>query len=173
MEKVVATRYEALRLVEMPMKLTIHITSRVAAQSEDAMEDLCNLRTTCKAMCIVCSATTVRRRLPLKRVLRRQFNLGLDFRAALITTMANAGNPEVLFRSGLCLTLLGNKHGIIVSWLNQLRRAVEASHKVSMYTITLFLYRPNNSEAATDEAWWLLRLVEGPEEGRRRFLRKT
>jgi hypothetical protein len=62
MEKVVATRYEASRLVELPKELTIDIISRVAAQSEDAMEDLRNLHATCKAMCMVCSAATVGQR---------------------------------------------------------------------------------------------------------------
>ena len=59
MEKVAATRYEASRLVQLPTELTIEIASRVAAQSEDAMPHLGNLRATCKAMCVVCGATKV------------------------------------------------------------------------------------------------------------------
>ena len=59
MEKVTATHYEASRLVQLPTKLTIEIASRVAAQSEDAMADLGNLRATCKAMCVVCGAAKV------------------------------------------------------------------------------------------------------------------
>jgi hypothetical protein len=62
MEKVVATRYEASRLAELPKELTIDIISRVAAQSEDAMEDLRNLHATCKAMCMVFSVATVGQR---------------------------------------------------------------------------------------------------------------
>jgi len=53
MEKVAATRYEASTLVQLPTELMIEIASRVAAQSEDAMADLGNLRATCKAMCVV------------------------------------------------------------------------------------------------------------------------
>jgi hypothetical protein len=49
--------------------------------------------------------------------------------------------------------------------LDQLRCTAEAGHKISMYALTLFLYRPNSNEATDDEARWLLRLVEGPEEG--------
>jgi hypothetical protein len=52
-------RYEASRLVQIPMELTIEITSRIAAQVEDAMADLGNLRATCKAMCMVCGAAKV------------------------------------------------------------------------------------------------------------------
>jgi hypothetical protein len=49
--------------------------------------------------------------------------------------------------------------------LDQLRRAAEVGYKKSMYTLSLFLYRPNISEADDDEARRLLRLVEGPQEG--------
>jgi hypothetical protein len=60
MEKISAACYEASsRLVELPTELTIEINSRVAAQSEDAIVDLHNLRTTCKAMCVVGGATMV------------------------------------------------------------------------------------------------------------------
>jgi len=59
MEKVATTRYEASRMVQLPMELTIEIASRVAAQSEDAMADLDNLCATCKAMCVVCGAAKV------------------------------------------------------------------------------------------------------------------
>jgi hypothetical protein len=69
-------------------------------------------------MCVVCSAATVGRRLPLKRVLRHRFNHGPYFGAVLITTFATISNPEALF----CRALLGNKHGVIMSWLDQLRR---------------------------------------------------
>jgi hypothetical protein len=49
MEKISAARYEASsRLLELPTELTIDIVSHVAAQSEDAIVDLRNLRTTCK-----------------------------------------------------------------------------------------------------------------------------
>jgi hypothetical protein len=61
MEKISAARYEASsRLVELPTELTIDIVFRVVAQSEDAIVDLRNLRTTCKAMCVVGGAATVR-----------------------------------------------------------------------------------------------------------------
>ena len=93
MEKVVATRYEASRLVQVPTELTIEIASCVAAQSEDAMADLCNLRTTCKAMCMVCGAAKVGRSLALRRVLRRRFYLGPEYRATLITGLATVDNP--------------------------------------------------------------------------------
>jgi hypothetical protein len=54
MEKIFVARYEASsRLLELPTELTIDIVSRVAAQSEDAIVDLRNLCTTCKAMCVV------------------------------------------------------------------------------------------------------------------------
>lgn len=152
--------------MELPKELTIDIVSRVAAQSEDAMEDLRNLRATCKALCVVCSAATVGRSLSLRRVLRRRFNP--EYRAALITTLATVGNPEALFRSGLCglcRAFSGNKRRVIMPFLDQLRRAAEAGHKASMYALALFLYRPNSGEADDDEARRLLRLVEGPEEG--------
>ena len=70
MEKVAATRYEASRLVQLPTELTIEIISRVAAQSEDAMANLGNLRATCKEMCMVCGAAKEGRHLALRRVLR-------------------------------------------------------------------------------------------------------
>jgi hypothetical protein len=60
---------------------------------------------------------------------------------------------------------LWNKRGIIMPFLDQLRRTAEAGHKVSMYALTLFLYRPNSGNADNDEARLLLRLVKGPEEG--------
>jgi hypothetical protein len=121
MEKVAAARYKASRLVELPKELTIDIVSRVVAQLEDTMEDLRNLHATYKVMCMVCSAATVGQGLHLKRVLQRRFNLSLEFHVALITTLATIGNPEALFHSGLCLTLLGNKRGVIMTFLNQLR----------------------------------------------------
>jgi putative lipoic acid-binding regulatory protein len=47
MEKISMARYEASsRLVELPTELTIDIVSRVAAQFEDAIVELC-------AMCVV------------------------------------------------------------------------------------------------------------------------
>jgi hypothetical protein len=80
-------------------------------------------------------------------------------------TLTTVGNLEALFRIGLCLALLVNKRSVIMPCLDQLRCTAEAGHKISMYALTLFLYRPNSSEATDDEARWLLRLVEGPEEG--------
>jgi len=94
MEKVAATRYEASRLVQLLTELTIEIASRVAAQSEDAMVDLGNLRATCKAMCVVCGAAKVGRRLALRCVLRRRFYIGPEYRATLITGLATVGNPQ-------------------------------------------------------------------------------
>jgi hypothetical protein len=116
-------------------------------------------------MCVVGGATTVGRRLALKRILRRRFYLSPEYRAALINTLANVGNPEALFQSGLRHAVLGNTRGVTKPCLDQLRRAAEAGHKESMYALSLFLYRPNISEAAADEARRLLRLVEGPQEG--------
>jgi hypothetical protein len=46
---------------------------------------------------MVGGAATVGRRLALKRVLRRRFYLGPEYRAALINTLANVGNSEALF----------------------------------------------------------------------------
>ena len=46
------------------------------------MADLGNLRATCKAMCVVCGAAKVGRRLALRRVLRRRFYLGPEYRDA-------------------------------------------------------------------------------------------
>lgn len=166
MEKIFVARYEASsRLLELPTELTIDIVSRVAAQSEDAIVDLRNLRATCKAMCVVGGAATVGRRLALKRVLRRRFYLGHEYRTALVNTLANVGNPEALFQSGLRRAVLGNTRGVITPCLDQLRRAAEAGHKESMYALSLFLYRPNSGEADDDEARRLLRLVEAPQEG--------
>jgi hypothetical protein len=60
MEKISVAHYEASsRLVELPTELTIDIVSRVAAQSEDVIVDLRNLRSICKAMCVVSGAATV------------------------------------------------------------------------------------------------------------------
>ena len=101
MEKVAATRYEVSRLVQLPTELTIEIISRVAAQSEDAMANLGNLRATCKAMCVVCGVAKVGRCLALRRVLRRRFYLGPEYRATLITGLATVGNLEACFRSGM------------------------------------------------------------------------
>jgi hypothetical protein len=73
MEKISAARYNALsRLVELPTELTIDIVSTVAAQLDDAIVDLRNLRATCKAMCMVGGAAMVGGHLALKRVLRRR-----------------------------------------------------------------------------------------------------
>jgi hypothetical protein len=150
------------QLLEMT---SIDIVSHVAAQLEDANVDLRNLRAPCKAMCVVGGAATVGRRLALKRILRHRFYLGPEYRAALINTLANVGNPEALFQSSLHHAVLGKTRGVIMPSLNQLRRAAEAGHKGSMYALSLFLYRPNSGEADDDEARQLLRLVEGPQEG--------
>jgi hypothetical protein len=166
MEKISVARYDASsRLVELPTELMIDIVSRVATQSEDAIMDLRNLRATCKAMCVVDSAATVRRRLALKRVLWRRFYLGPEYRAALINTLSNVGNAKALFQSSLRRAVLGNTRGIIMSCLDQLRHTAEAGHKESMYALSLFLYRPNSGEVDDHEARRLLRLVEGPQEG--------
>jgi hypothetical protein len=166
MEKIFATHYEATsRLVELPTELTIDMVTRVAAQSEDANVDLCNLRASCKAMCVVGGATTVGRRLALKRILRRRFYLGPEYRATLINTLASVGNREALFQSGLRHAVLGNTRGVIMLCLDQLRCAAEAGHNESMYALSLFLYRPNSGEADDDEATWLLCFVEGPVDG--------
>jgi hypothetical protein len=98
MEKISAARYEASsRVVELPTELTIDIVARIAGQLEDAIVDLRNLRSTCKAMCMVGGAAMVGRRLALKRILQRRFYLGPKYRAALINTLANVGNPDALF----------------------------------------------------------------------------
>ena len=164
MEKVVATRYEASRLVQLPMELTIEIASYVAAQSEDAMADLGNLRTTCKAMCVVCGAAKVVRRLALRHVLRRRFYLGPEYRGTLITGLATIGNPEACFRSGMCL-VFGKQHGAIMPCLDLLRRAAKAGHKVAIYVLALLLYRPNSGDGNDDKSRRLLHMVEGPEPG--------
>jgi hypothetical protein len=166
MEKISAARYEASsRLVELLTKLTIDIVSHITAQLEDAIMDLRNLCATCKVMCVVGGAAMVGQRLALKRILWHGFYLVPEYRAVLINTLANIGNPEALSQSGLCRAVLGNTRGIIMSCLDQLRRAAEAGHKESMYALSLFLYIPNNGEAAADEARSILRLVEGPQEG--------
>jgi hypothetical protein len=121
-------------------------------------------------MCVVGGAATVGRRLALKRVLRRRFYLGHEYRAALINTLANVGNPEALFQSGLHRAVLGNTRGVITSCLDQLRRAAEAGHKESMYALSLFLYRPNSGEADDDEARRLCAWSRHPKRGRRCFL---
>ncbi|RLN22361.1 hypothetical protein C2845_PM07G11230 [Panicum miliaceum] len=164
MEKVAATHYEASKLVQLPMELTIEIASRVAAQSEDAIVDLGNLRTSCKAMCAVCGAAEVGRRLALRRVLRRRFYLGPEYRATLITRLAAVGNPKACFRSGMCL-VFGEQRGAIMPCLDPLRRAAEADHKVAIYALTLLLYRPNTGAGDDGEARRLLRMVEGPKAG--------
>jgi hypothetical protein len=173
MEKISVAHYDASsRLVELPTELTIDIVSHVAAQSEDAIVDLRNLCATCKAMCVVGGTATVGRRLALKRVLRRRFYLGPEYRAVLINTLANVNNLEALFQSDLRHAVLGNTRGVIIPCLDQLRHAAEAGHKESMYALSLFLHRPNSSEANDDEAKRLLRLVKDPKRGRRRFLGK-
>jgi hypothetical protein len=91
--------------------------------------------------------------------------LGPEYRVALINTLANISNSEALFQSGLRHAVLGNTRSVIMPCLDQLRCAAEAGHKESMYTLSLFLYRPNSDEADDDEARRLLRLVEGPQEG--------
>jgi hypothetical protein len=116
-------------------------------------------------MCVVGGAATVGRRLALKRVLWRRFYIGPEYCVALINTLANVGNLEPLFQSGLRRAVLGNTRGVIMLCLDQLRRATEAGHKESMYALSLFLYRSNSGEAAADEAKRLLHLVEGPQEG--------
>jgi hypothetical protein len=58
-------------------------------------------------MCVVGGSATVGRRLALKRVLQRRFYLGHEYRAALVNTLANVGNPEALFQSGLRRAVLG------------------------------------------------------------------
>ncbi|RLM73188.1 hypothetical protein C2845_PM15G00590 [Panicum miliaceum] len=138
MEKVAATRYEASRLVQLPTELTIEIASRIAAQSEDGIVDLGNLRATCKAMCVVCGAAEVGRRLALRRVLRRRFYLGPEYRATLITGLAAVRNAEACFCSGMCL-VFGEQHGAIMTCLDPLRRAAEAGHKVAIYVLAVLL----------------------------------
>ncbi|RLN42448.1 hypothetical protein C2845_PM01G48270 [Panicum miliaceum] len=172
MEKVAATRYEASRLVQLPTELTIEIASRVAAQSEDAIVDLGNLRTTCKAMCAVRGAAEVGRRLALRRVLRRRFYLGPEYRATLITRLAAVGTSEACFRSGMCL-VFGEQRGAMMPCLDPLRRAAEAGHKVAIYVLALLLHRPNSGAGDDEKAQRLMRMVEGPEAGRWRFLRRT
>ncbi|RLN43452.1 hypothetical protein C2845_PM01G41130 [Panicum miliaceum] len=142
----------------------IEIASRVAAQSEDAIVDLGNLHTTCKAMCAVCGATEVGQRLALRRVLRRRFYLGLEYRATLITRLAAVGNPEACFCSGMCL-VFGEQRDAIMPFLDPLRCAAEAGHKEAIYVLALLLYRPNSGAGDDDEAQWLLHMVEGPKAG--------
>jgi len=164
MEKVAATRYEASRLVQLPTELTIEIASCVAAQSEDAMADLGNLRATCKAMCVVCGTAKVGRRLALRRVLWCRFYLGPEYHATLITRLATVGNPEACFRIGMDL-VFGKQRGAIMPCLDPLRRTAEAGHKVAIYVLALLLYRPNSGDGDDDEARRLLRMVEGPKAG--------
>jgi TPR repeat protein len=94
-------------------------------------------------------------------VLRRQFYLGPEYHATLITGLATVGNPKACFRSGMCL-IFGKQRGTIMLCLDPLRRAAEAGHKVAIYALTLLLYRPNSGDGDDNEAWRLLRMVEGP-----------
>jgi hypothetical protein len=164
MEKVAATRYEASRLVQLPTEPTIEIASRVAAQSEDAMADLGNLHATYKAMCVVCGAAKVGQRLALRRVLRRRFYLGLEYRATLIPRLATVSNPKACFCSRMCL-IVEKQHGAIMPCLDPLRHATKVGHKVAIYALALLLYKPNSSDGDDDEAWRLLCMVEAPEPG--------
>ena len=164
MEKVAATLYEASRMVQLPTELTIEIASRVATQSEDAMADLGNLQATSKAMCVVRGAAKVGRRLALRRVLRRRFYMGPEYRATHINGLATISNPEACFHSGMCL-VFGKQCGAIMPCLDPLRRAAEVAHKVAIYALALLLYRPNSGDGDDDKARRLLHMVEGPEPG--------
>ena len=125
------------------------------------MADLSNLCATCKAMCVVCDASKVGRRLALRRVLRRRFYLGPEYRAMLITGLATVGNPEACFRSVMCL-IFGKQRGAIMPCLDPLRRAAEVGHKVAIYALALLLYRPNAGGSCASS--------RDPNRARRRFL---
>ena len=128
------------------------------------MADLGNLNATYKEMCMVCGATKVSQSLALRRVLRRRFYLGPEYRATLITGLDTVDNPEACFRSEMCL-VFGKQRGAIMPCLDPLRCAAEAGHKVAIYTLGLLLYWPNSGDGDDDKARRLLHMVEGPEPG--------
>ena len=60
----------ARSLAVIPEEMLIHVAARIAASSENAMDDLCQLRGACSLMRDkVCGAALVRRSLNLRLVL--------------------------------------------------------------------------------------------------------
>ena len=90
----------ARSLTVLPEEMLIHIAARIAASSENPMDDLCHLQGACSLMRDkVCGAALVRHSLNLRLVLQQSADAAISER--LIVNTHGAGNLEALFIMGM------------------------------------------------------------------------
>ena len=95
-------------LADLPEEMLIHVAARVAASSENPMDDLSHLRGACSLMRDkVCGAALVRCSLNLRVVLRQSDDAEIS--EGLIANTYSTGNLEALFIMGMSIVF--RQHG--------------------------------------------------------------
>ena len=90
----------ARSLAVIPEEMLIHVAARVAASSENPMDDLRHLQGACSLMRDkVCGTTLVHRSFDLRLVLQQSADAAISER--LIVNTHGAGNLEALFIMGM------------------------------------------------------------------------
>ena len=128
----------ARSLADLPEEMLIHVAARVAASSENPMDDLCHLRGACSLMTDkVCGAALLRCSLNLMLVLQQSADAAISER--LIVNTHGTGNLEALFIIGMRVVF--RQHGgALDAPLDDLDRATWRGHKPAACLLTLLLW---------------------------------
>jgi len=133
----------ARSLADLPEEMLIHVAARIAASSENPMDDLRHLRGACSLMRDkVCGAALVHRSLNLRLVLQESANAAISER--LIVNTHGVGNVEALFIMGMRVVF--QQHGgALDASLDYLDRAARQGHKPAAFLLAMLLWRANRA----------------------------
>jgi hypothetical protein len=155
----------ARSLADLPEEMLIHVAARVAASSENPMDDLSHLRGACSLMRDkVCGAALVRCSLNLRLVLQQLADMAISER--LIRNTHGAGNLEALFI--MCMRFVFRQHGgALDALLDDLDRAARQGHKPAAFLLAMLLWRANraaNTTSGPRNSWrrWRMMTRQSP-----------
>ncbi|RCV37125.1 hypothetical protein SETIT_8G038100v2 [Setaria italica] len=147
----------------LPLEVVIEITIHVAATSDQPMDDLCNLRATCRLLHCACSHCAVGRRVALLRCWEDMEWYQPDRYYSLLHLLVGVGNPEASMLRGI-LDFFGGAGGLPSHpSLDELSRAATGGLNVAAYLYAVMLYRNVGGTADDDIAKMYVRRVEGEE----------
>ncbi|RLN25598.1 hypothetical protein C2845_PM07G10200 [Panicum miliaceum] len=143
-------------LAELPTDLAIKIAGRLAATSEQPMDDLRALRATCRRMLRVWGEPEVDRRIEVGRFAdNMSWNNPIGY-ATLVSRLTKVGNPEVCFLTGIEVAFRKGTPFAPVCTV-ELQRAAEVGHNLAAYMAAILLYRANDGAVSDDAARWYMR----------------
>jgi hypothetical protein len=116
------------------------------------MDELCALRVTYCFMRHVCCDPEVGLRISVERLADNMAWYDPDGYAALLGRLAQVGNPEVCFITGMHVVFRGPSIRPLPVLDENLERATRGSHKVAAYVSAVLLYMANGGIAIDDTA---------------------